>query len=515
MPTETRFDVRKGVNTASSPEVLSENEVRRAKNLVLTEHGALVTRGGSKRIHSTAFPPGMISQLIRWFDPQANKWATVACLSLVNFLGGKWYMQNPQPNLAALLSRKFDDEAEFSSFMSGGDIARLAPVRFARWRIGSQAVLVWVSQGDGVQYWHNGAGSSTAGSPGSALVRPYKGRLYVAGDRVNPKRFTGSKINDLTVWSTGAGAVVGEAEQYDHEPINGLATAGGSLLIFKEDAIQRWSGVSSADFNLERDSEGVSRRVGCIAPDTIEEAEQLAMFLSELGPYVASEGGVQPFGEQLADQWKKANKQHIRGSVAQWNHPTHEYRLFLPIGAQTGNETGWYYNQLMGAWTGPHEMRTLLNGLPVPLAPTGTGEYELPTGESLTMFGAADGFVRVMDNGVHLDDVLADGTGGVPIQWEVEYPVLHFGSLGYEKDLDACTVAMRLPPGQQATVFWRVDGEDEESVTLDGIDTEPQNYDVGRLPSVGRRVRFGIRGEATAEVAVLGFDLEADLLRRS
>jgi hypothetical protein len=375
-----------------------------------------------------------------------------------------------------------------------------------------------IADGSQIYAWAGAPPLIVVGVPPQArFLRAYKGRLYAAGDPDNPKRLYGSKIQDYTEWSVGAGAVVADAEQFDQEPITGLAVIGSSLLLPKQDAIQRFSGVTAEDFNLGRDSEGISRAVGCVAPGTVVEVENLVYMLTGLGPYVVAEGGTQPIGEQLADFWESANKELWGEAVACWNQTYKQYRLFLPAAGEQGNYTGWYYHQTTNSWTGPHVYRLSEQNAADqkldPISVTAMARYELPTGEDLTMFGGEDGFVRLQDT-VARDDVLADGSGGVAIPWDVEWPTMHFGVLADEKALDDLTLAMALPPGEQATAYWEPDGEGEEQATVDGVDDAVQNYDVGRLPSVGRRIRFGVRGVSLRSVQLVGFELMADVIRR-
>ncbi len=478
-----RFDFRRGVNSVASPEILGPQELRLARNLVGYEYGGLTTRAGSQRVHTSALA-GAVTGFHRWFVSGA--WQTVVVA------GGNFY-------------KKADADADFTLVASG--FSTSTPTRFRPWRTGASVVLLLT---DGtLRQWNGTTLSTIAGAPACTLLRPYKGRLYVAGDPANPKRFYGSGLNDFTNWNTALGAVLGDAEQFDQEPISGLATTGSSMLIFKEDAIQRWSGVTSLDFDLGRDSEGVSRRVGCVAPDTLVEVEGIVYFLSDLGVWVASEGGVQPISEQIADVWFNARKDLWSKAVACWNPMWKEYRIFLPVGTDGGNFTGWYYNAILNCWHGPHVLRN--NGGTGNLQLTAMGEYELSTGETMGAFGGADGFLRVMDT-MDLDDVLRSGVGGAGIPWDVNFGDIVAGDLRRQKSFDDLQLSMDLPLGQQATIYWQEDEGTEQSVTLNGKGAGVQSYEVGQLGAVAKRLKLGVRGSATQPARFAGFQLEAQVM---
>lgn len=70
---ESRFDWRGGLNTVQNPDTLNINELVEATNVRLSaEHGALLKRTGTRRMHTTALPGGALHGVFQW-DAPGNK----------------------------------------------------------------------------------------------------------------------------------------------------------------------------------------------------------------------------------------------------------------------------------------------------------------------------------------------------------------------------------------------------------------------------------------------------------
>lgn len=478
---ERRFDVRKGLNTAFSPDALDEHELRYAQNLQLYEYAGLITRGGTKRLHNTVLEAGAAPVLgLRQWDAPAGK-------QLVAICNGHFF-------------HKLEGAAEFTKVAS--TLSTTERPGFATFRIGPSIFLYFA---DGTLRRWDGATLTTSflGAPPCTMLLPYKGRMLAAGDPNFPKRVYGSAVTNPTKWSPADGGLIMDAEQYDEEPVTGLAKAGSSVLIFKPDAIQRFTGLSVEDMDLDRDSEGVSREVGCIARHTIVEIEGVVYFLSDRGVYKASEAGVEPVSAQLEDVWKRLNKSAWRKSYAVHNAHDFEYRLWVPVDANTQNLTGYFHNYRTGGWTGPHTGTAF--------GASALAEYEHSGDVEGMVIGGYDGWVRELDVGL-LDDVTRAGSGGTGIPWDVEYSVLFFGTPKIEKDLDVLHVQADLGAAQAFTPYWIVDqGSEQVGVAVASLGAGMRPYEVGRLDGYGRRFRFGLRGTATDRIRIAGFELDAHI----
>lgn len=474
---ERRFDFRKGLNTTATDEVADSLEVRRAKNLLPFEHGGFITRAGSQRVHLTALN-GPVIGLFQWDAPAGKQLVAVA--------GGRFY------------TKQFAD-AEFTQ--RAVDLSAVTRPQFAVFRTGATLSL-YIAQ-DTLYRWDGTTFSAVAGAPAGRLIRDYKGRMFLSGDPAFPKRVRGSRIGDPADWNAANGALTMDAEQYDNEAVAGFAKVGSSLLIYKPDACQRFTGVSAEDMNLDRDSEGVSRTVGCVAPGTIVELETLVYALTDDGVYVFTEGGHRQISEQIDADLRRINKTAWQDAVAVYCKETAEYRLFVPLDAQTDNLTGYFYNRQLGTWTGPHE------GWNVSAA----ARYERSTGKEAHVYGSPDGFVREAEVGV-LDDVLQAGGGGNGIAWDAVFPTLHFGSPGVTKDLETLHGTFDLAAAQQATAYLTADGSAEVTGTLASVGAGVFDYDFGAPGLTGNRFTLGFRGVATARIRFRGFELEASVLGR-
>src|SRR5687767_979210 len=85
---ETRFDFRKGRNTAISPDLLNPDELVDATNARLTaNYGAFTKRSGCQRVHSAAVGSGNpIRGLVQWDGPSGKQ--------IVAISNGRLYYRN-------------------------------------------------------------------------------------------------------------------------------------------------------------------------------------------------------------------------------------------------------------------------------------------------------------------------------------------------------------------------------------------------------------------------------------
>lgn len=389
--TVPRFDFRGGANTTYSEDVLDASELRRIENGRVLQ-GDVEKRAGTQRIHDAAIGAGnSVMGLYQWDAPLGKQVVAIA--------GTEFY-------------HKLAAATDFTEVLSALSTTKKA--RFKTFRAGATIKLV-IANGE-LRTWDGAALSAAiAGAPAATDFALYKNRGFAIE---GTKTLHFSKINDPTLWGVANNGGSADVETYDSEAIVGLLVIGSSLLLFKEDTIARFTGVSTDDMRIDQETEGVSPDVGCIALQTLVRFDEVGFFLSDRGPHIVTEAGVQAIGLKVQKEFDFANKEKWTDAVAVANRGRREIELSIPAGAETTNLTTWVLNWRTMSWSGP-------------FVRAGSGictaaRYELATGEESAMYGGYDGFVRDLDvRGVGgKDDVLRVGTGGTAVELDVELPVV-------------------------------------------------------------------------------------------
>ena len=148
-------------------------------------------------------------------------------------------------------------------------------MRFERFNFAGTETVVMVN---GVDYpaFYDGTNftwmlNATSDVIGASYVINHKNTLFFAKDDL--LSFTAPYTFDDLSPATGAGVLrVGD-------PITGLVSFREELFIFTEESVYKLSGSSIADFVLNP----VTRDIGCIAPDTIQEVGTDVVFLAQDG----------------------------------------------------------------------------------------------------------------------------------------------------------------------------------------------------------------------------------------
>jgi hypothetical protein len=170
--------------------------------------------------------------------------------------------------------------------------------------------------------------------------------------------------------------------------------------------------------------DGVSPEIGLVGgyPITIED---VAMFVSDRGPYLASDRSVKDIGHKVRPVFDFADRTSWEQATLVHNRRRKEAWVFVP---STGSGTApgplmeaWVYNYEMQSWWGPWSFSFNVSA---------ACRYERSTGQESVLLGGYDGYVR--DGDVDAvggkDDVLYDGTGGTDITIQIVYAPVFFGS---------------------------------------------------------------------------------------
>lgn len=185
----------------------------------------------------------------------------------------------------------------------------------------------------------------------------FANHLFIAGDTSEPQNLVFSAPLDPTDWDPANGAGVINVG-FD---ITAIKAFRDQLFIFGQSHIKKLVGTSFADFRLQ----GITTKLGCIAPDTVVEFNSDLIFL---GP-----DGIRPISatERIGDIELSSRSKNIQGFFESYyrNEPVErsfivvinqksQFRLLFPttnslglLGAvrtSVGNNTGFEYSQLVG-----------------------------------------------------------------------------------------------------------------------------------------------------------------------
>lgn len=458
---DVRFDFRGGLNSTSSEDELDLRELRRAQNARLSAYpGAVSKAPGSKRIHVTALQSGAAIQgVVQWDAPAGSQVVAVA--------NGKFH-------------HKLEAADEFTAVSSPSLGSTTAPAVFVPWRSAS-AIVLYVAC-NGLWKWNGTTLTAVAGGvPAGVMdIALYKLRMFA---HTLTKRAYWSKISDPDTWSSPNGGFA-DVETFDTEGLQRVRVVGSSLALYKEDSIARLTNVDADAIDIDTEAEGVSPAVGLEAATAWCALEEAHFIMSDRGPYLVNESGLQEIGPKVAASFAALNQVARPSMVAGFHRGAHEVWTFGPPTGVSTNRHGYVWDARLGSWVGPW--------LP-PFDVSAIARYERTDGSESLLLGGTDGRVRQADVGT-LADVNRDGTGGTVIAMTIELPVLHFGAPDRVKTLRHVRVQADLGGvgGGALSLAWSSE-MGEATMTPATVSKGPgvRDYEF-RLAARGRRIKIAL-----------------------
>lgn len=484
---ETRFDLRKGLNTSFSDDIKDRYELARIRNGRLYPYGAVTKTAGSQRLHSTSIGSGAkVLGLYQWVPTGGTR-------ELIGISGGNLY-------------HKVQVDANFTAVASS--LSTTARPVFAEHVLAGTPTLYFA---DGALRKWTGAALSTSisGAPAATFIVEYRGRMFACDGAT--KVIYWSDIDDPETWASPDG---GQANASTHNslPLVGLGIAGDTLLLFKNNSVARFSGVDQTDIQIDQDSFGISDDVGTIAPKTIIKVEEVIFFLTERGPYVATSAGVQAVGTKIENVFDDAEMDYLPQAVAVHHKGRREVWVFFPENAETTNTVGYCFNYRQQSWTGPWDMADTFDVC-------AAASYDLNNGVKSVVLGGYDGFVRRGDvvavGGKH--DVLSDSTGGTNITLALELPTIVGGDpKAIKKFLNDQQITANLKTAGSLSVKFTGDIiPGTQTVVLASKGTgRPEQYPF-QLVAEFRRGTITIEDATSELVQINGILLDAGLFNRA
>ena len=245
-------------------------------------------------------------------------------------------------------------------------------------------------------------------------------------------------------WTTSGDAGFVDIGLDDGEQVTGLASVGPHLMVFKQNSTWVIKNGTPATFQVQR----VSAAIGCVAPKSIVECEQFALFLSNNGVYAANQGGVALMSYNIQpdfDSMSNATK-----ALASAGRLRTQYWLSVDTDSNSLNDTAYVLDYVYGIW-GKYSNKK---------------EHVYLTRQDGTLVsGSSDtDVIRKHDD--------TENDNGVAISMSYSTPYYDFGSWSRRKQMHDIIVKTNAITGKTLLVSHKVDGttqSDTKTFNLDAV----------------------------------------------
>lgn len=390
-----------GLNLSADESQVLPTEVREAVNARLTEHGGVVKRYGTKQMIAAALP-AVVRGGITW-----RRDASEDVLVVAN---------------GALYTGSYGIPMTLTA--AAGTLASAIAPWFTPFRNGA-GECVFIADGGLLNSW-DGATlvQNIAGTPAAIVTEMYNQRLFaIIGTDENLHYSALNNGATCGIVASGGGTVI--VRTFGDQRLTGLATVGGSLLIFHRSGISRFTGYTQDDINIAAGSQGVTSEVGTTSPHSLVKIDGAVLFYGSNGFYTVTESSVpQAISQKIDPLLRGLTATEIAGIRGIHARRSQEVRWFVPgIGVLV-------YNYRLSAWSGPWTQGYL--------SPVTTCLFESvdTEGKEVVLAGDAGGFVSHTDlEDQYLDGTTSAGTGGTAVQLQVRFHRLFAGDMADEKSL--------------------------------------------------------------------------------
>ncbi len=208
-------------------------------------------------------------------------------------------------------------------------------------------LLIIVGSAVTTQKWTGaGASANLGGTPPSNVkfVKTHRNRLWMANSSAGKSRLHYSALSNAEDWTTAGDAGFIDVGKDDGEQITGLASVGPFLVIFKQNSTWVLKNGTPTTFTLQK----ISTSVGCVAPRSIVECEQFALFLSNSGVYAANQSSVALMSYNIQpdfDAMSNATK-----ALAVGGRIRTQYWLSVDTDSDSTNDTAYVLDYVYGIW---------------------------------------------------------------------------------------------------------------------------------------------------------------------
>ena len=203
--------------------------------------------------------------------------------------------------------------------------------------------------------WKDSSTTATAmtvviGLSGAKFIKKFQNYCIMANVRVGgiryPSRFYWSKILTIDQWSTTDWIAVSKD---DGDEISGLRVLGDRLVFYKENSI--YVAIFTGDVNIPFLIQKTPSAVGCVAPYSIQEAENGHIFASQDGIYFFDGWNSYKISDKISDTYDGINKEQLENAVSMYQRTKNLYSIFVASGSSLKNEFVLTWNSFLQAWS--------------------------------------------------------------------------------------------------------------------------------------------------------------------
>jgi len=415
-----------GLNAVASEMNMGPTQIRQSTNVLLSQYGDAVRRGGTQRTSVAAIAATSVRNGFCWRTATTHEYL-VACNSRL-YSGGVYGLPMTWTDKGLLTSATA--YPSFIGFRDGaGEVCYLA---------------------DGALFkYTGGVKAAVAGTPALAQVAVYNQRLF--GITGNDQTVHYSDLNNgdtCGVASATSGSAV--VRTFSNQKLTGLLALSGSLAMFHVSGVSRFVGLTQDDIAIGAGLNGISTDTGTIAPRSAVSVEGIGYFLSERGAFRITDQGVTAIDTPQSPDPTRALLSVLPATTFTQIDAVHDkvnstVRWYIP-------DVGVYvYAYRLNAWSGPHTgiftstiTHCLFDGID-------------NNGEPILLSGHADGYVRLNEAASFRDDVLSDGTVGTTYPMAVKCRRFYTDQTASEKAWRWAYLFADLRGSTGCSVSWRAD----------------------------------------------------------
>jgi hypothetical protein len=458
-------DFSGGLNSVSTADSLGPNQVSDALNARLTQFGAVVKRGGTQRIHTSAIHSSGIQGVTEWALSDGTRYVITVANGVLY-----WATYGAFP-------------ITFTSVASG--LATTGKVMFAAFRDGSGDAL-YIGDGGQLNKLTVAAGpiftltTNLTDTPGVREIVVFNQRLWSCGCANFPQSIFYSSLNNgdtLGVGASDGGQIV--VRTFGQQNVTALLALGTSLLIFHRGGVSRLTGFGQDDIIAV--PAGVTGDVGTFAPAGVVRVGNVAYYVNVRGLFIGTADGVAPVNtpekpDPTSQGLALITETELGNVSAVYNEATRELLITIPTRGT------FVYQTVLGSWSGPWDGAYLSTGY-LPYTQAGDANNE-----PIILKGNPSGFLELLDAAdAFTDAVSASGTAGSQIAMRVTARRFFFGdfasakafrfgyvladldgsencALGFQTDISGGTVALT-----QGALTLLVTEAGDEMVTESGV----------------------------------------------
>ena len=302
-----------GLNTASGPLNLQDNEASDLLNVDFDKFGSVLKRSGYTLLNTTRVASTTDSSLY-WYVTGTSRYAmkiTGALISRMDNLDGTWDDITSSGNCTITGGYLFSFETFLGNLYATNNYD--IPIRY-------------IGSGYAFHSDTSASGNITQNLTRAKFVTKFQNYLLYANITIagvnRPSRFYWSAIKNDTSWSATDFI---EVSMNDGEEITGFKVLGANLVIYKINSIYivSFTGDSTVPFIMQKSNSSV----GCVAPYSIQEVDNGHVFLAYDGLYYFDGNNSYKMSDRINDTINGLNKDMFPKVVSMYQRTKNQYYL--------------------------------------------------------------------------------------------------------------------------------------------------------------------------------------------